>query len=156
MLLLLSPISTPKNPTRNNFEKLYKFSAQAKKYKELKKREDQIEDYLSKHGSLLSEEKEAKQIHEENIVKLLEAISTGLSRAKMLPSVTDFKDLKDDLDFKATEADRAKDTLDTLETDKTKLKSDFNKLEQLEAKINSEMVRINSLQCADVVFLRQL
>lgn len=117
-------------------------SDQAKKYKELKKREDQIEDYLSKHGSLLSEEKEAKQIHEENIVKLLEAISTGLSRAKMLPSVTDFKDLKDDLEFKATEADRAKDTLDTLETDKTKLKSDFNKLEQLEAKINSEMVEL--------------
>ena len=50
---------------------------QAKKYKELKKREEQIEDYLSKHDSLLGEEVETKGIHQENIVKLLEAISTG-------------------------------------------------------------------------------
>ena len=58
----------------------------------------------------------------------------------MLPSVRDYKELKDDLEFKATEADRAKDTLTTLETDKTKLRSDFQKLEQLETKINTEMV----------------
>lgn len=117
-------------------------SEQAKKYKELRKREDQIEDYLSKHDSLMSEEKEAKSIHEENIVKLLEATSTGLSRAKMLPSVRDFKELKDDLEFKATEADRAQDTLHTLESDKSKLRSDFQKLEQLETKINTEMVQL--------------
>ena len=69
----------------------------------------------------------------------------GLSRAKMLPSVRDFKELKEDLEFKATEADRAKDTMQTLETDKTKLKSDFQKLEQLEQKINNEMVRYQEL-----------
>ena len=181
------------------------FYVQAKKYKELRKREEQIEDYLAKHETLVAEEKEAKGIHEENVVKLLEATSTGfwyglhykykirtnwaipsfcvfvyhyfvwlflylkkqfylwhvagkgikcslsyifkhftlplgLSRAKMLPSVRDYKELKDDLEFKATEADRAKDTLTTLETDKTKLRSDFQKLEQLETKINTEMV----------------
>ena len=58
----------------------------------------------------------------------------------MLPSVRDYNELKEDLDFKATEADRAQETLQTLETDKTKLKNDFNKLEQLETKINTEMV----------------
>lgn len=58
----------------------------------------------------------------------------------MLPSVKDFKELKDDLEFKATEADRAKETLETLETDKGKLNKDFQKLEQLETKINTEMV----------------
>merc|ERR1712176_38137 len=109
---------------------------------ELRKREEQIEDYLSKHDTLMSEEKEAKGIHEENIVKLLEATSTGLSRAKMLPSVRDYKELKDDLEFKATEADRAQDTLQTLESDKAKLRSDFQKLEQLETKINTEMVQL--------------
>ena len=66
--------------------------------------------------------------------------SSGLSRAKMLPSVRDYKELKDDLEFKATEADRAQDTLQTLESDKSKLRSDFQKLEQLETKINTEMV----------------
>ena len=64
----------------------------------------------------------------------------GLSRAKLLPSVRDYNELKEDLEFKSSEAGRAQETLTTLETDKGKLKSDFNKLEQLEAKINSEMV----------------
>ena len=54
---------------------------QAKKYKELRKREEQIEDYLSKHDTLMTEEKEAKTIHEENIVKLLEATSTGFLKS---------------------------------------------------------------------------
>ena len=70
----------------------------------------------------------------------LQIFILGLSRAKMLPSVRDYKELKEDLEFKASEADRAKDTLQTLETDKGKLKSDFQKLEQLEQKINTEMV----------------
>ena len=68
------------------------------------------------------------------------SISSGLSRAKLLPSVRDYNELKEDLEFKASEAGRAQETLATLETDKEKLRSDFNKLEQLEAKINSEMV----------------
>ena len=67
-------------------------------------------------------------------------IPLGLSRAKMLPSVRDFKELKEDLEFKATEADRAQVTLENLTTDKEKLRQDFAKLEQLEQKINSEMV----------------
>lgn len=36
-----------------------------------------MEDYMSKHESMMVEEREAKTIHEENVVKLLEAISTG-------------------------------------------------------------------------------
>ena len=50
---------------------------QAKKYKELKKREEQMDDFLEKFEVLRAEEGESKKIHEENIVKLLEAISTG-------------------------------------------------------------------------------
>ena len=62
-------------------DKLIMVCLQAKKYKELRKREEQIEDYLSKHDTLMTEEKEAKTIHEENIVKLLEATSTGFLKS---------------------------------------------------------------------------
>lgn len=117
-------------------------SDQAKKYKELKKREEQIEEYLAKHDALLSEEKEKKGVYEGNIVKLLEAVSTGLSRAKLLPSQHDFKALKDDLEFKSTEAERATETLEALQGDRNKLQHDFEQLEALETKIRTEMIQL--------------
>eukprot|EP00116_Pleurobrachia_bachei_P011967 sb/3472229/ len=52
-------------------------SHEAKKYKELKKREDQMDDFLEKFEIHKMEEAESKKIHEENIVKLLETISTA-------------------------------------------------------------------------------
>ena len=66
---------------RWNITEIFSFNCdklwQAKKYKELKKREDQMDDFLEKFEIHKMEEGESKKIHEENIVKLLETISTG-------------------------------------------------------------------------------
>ncbi|XP_033636610.1 intraflagellar transport protein 74 homolog [Asterias rubens] len=109
------------------------------KYKELKKREETMTEFLDTFEETKAQESEHKSNLEENIVAILSHMSRNLSRTKHMPSPHELSRMQDDLNFKQTEMHKSEATASTLAGESTRLQLDFQKVEQLEAKINSEL-----------------
>ncbi|XP_078353476.1 intraflagellar transport protein 74 homolog [Oculina patagonica] len=109
------------------------------KYKELKKREETMDDFLETFEEVKANEQARKQQLENSIVNLLEHMSRGMVRTKHMPSPAELQRMKDDLNFKETEMHKSQSTAVSLGSEHTRLQMDLEKVEQLETKITSEL-----------------
>jgi len=113
------------------------------KYKELKKREETMQEFLDGfEENKRSEMDQCKQL-QSDVVTLLERISRALIQTKHMPNVEDFKQIKDDLSFKETEMVKSSETNKGLDSERRRLQMDLEKVNQLETKITTEL---NSLK----------
>nr|XP_015217918.1 PREDICTED: intraflagellar transport protein 74 homolog isoform X1 [Lepisosteus oculatus] len=111
------------------------------KYKELKKREENMDSFLETFDETKAQEVERKQQVEAIIVALLEHTSRNMNRMKQISSVTanELKNMQEDLSFKETEMHKSQNTAKGLSSESQRLQQDLQKVEQLESKINTEL-----------------
>ncbi|XP_006812262.1 intraflagellar transport protein 74 homolog [Saccoglossus kowalevskii] len=109
------------------------------KYKELKKREETMNEFLESFEETKSAEMERKTAIEGNILALLEHTSRSLGRTKHMPTPQELARMQEDLSFKENEMQKSQATASGLATESTRLHMDLQKVEQLETKINAEL-----------------
>ncbi|XP_077981097.1 intraflagellar transport protein 74 homolog [Glandiceps talaboti] len=114
------------------------------KYKELKKREETMNEFLDSFEETKSAEMERKVAIEGNIVALLEHLSRNLSRSKHMPTPQELARMQEDLSFKENEMQKSQATATGLASESTRLQMDLQKVEQLETKINAELDTLKS------------
>ncbi|XP_066194956.1 intraflagellar transport protein 74 homolog [Sylvia atricapilla] len=114
------------------------------KYKELKKREESMDNFLETSEDVKSQELERKAQIEANIVALLEHSSRNLNHMKQISSVTnqELKIMQEDLTFKSNEMQKSQSTAKNLITESQKLQMDLQKMELLEGKMVGELASL--------------
>ncbi|GFN79127.1 intraflagellar transport protein 74 homolog [Plakobranchus ocellatus] len=110
------------------------------KYKELKKREESMDEFLASF-----EENKADEIRkiaelEQGVVTLLENMSRNMGRFTHLPTPKELMSMKADLQFKEDERQKSESTTIGLAAEREKLQHDLQKMEQFEEKLNEELV----------------
>ncbi|XP_058026425.1 intraflagellar transport protein 74 homolog isoform X3 [Ahaetulla prasina] len=111
------------------------------KYKELKKREESMDNFLETFEETKNQELERKSEIEANIVALLEHSSRNVSRMKQISSVTnqELRIMQEDLTFKSSEMQKSQSTAKNLGTDSQRLQMDLQKMGLLEGKMVDEL-----------------
>uniref|UniRef100_A0A8C3NYF3 Intraflagellar transport 74 n=1 Tax=Cyanoderma ruficeps TaxID=181631 RepID=A0A8C3NYF3_9PASS len=114
------------------------------KYKELKKREESMDNFLETFEDVKNQELERKAEIEANIVALLEHSSRNLNHMKQISSVTnqELKIMQEDLTFKSNEMQKSQSTAKNLITESQKLQMDLQKMELLEGKMVGELASL--------------
>uniref|UniRef100_A0A8D0GY49 Intraflagellar transport 74 n=1 Tax=Sphenodon punctatus TaxID=8508 RepID=A0A8D0GY49_SPHPU len=114
------------------------------KYKELKKREESMDNFLETFEETKNQELERKAQIEANIVALLERSSRNVNRIKQISSVTnqELKIMQEDLTFKSNEMQKSQSTAKNLSTDSQRLRTDLQKMELLEGKMVDEQASL--------------
>ncbi|XP_066037557.1 intraflagellar transport protein 74 homolog [Chamaea fasciata] len=114
------------------------------KYKELKKREESMDNFLETFEDVKYQELERKAQIEANIVALLEHSSRNLNHMKQISSVTnqELKIMQEDLTFKSNEMQKSQSTAKNLITESQKLQMDLQKMELLEGKMVGELASL--------------
>ncbi|KAL9821469.1 intraflagellar transport protein 74 homolog isoform 1-T1 [Geothlypis trichas] len=114
------------------------------KYKELKKREESMDNFLVTFEDVKNQELERKAQIEANIVALLEHSSRNLNHMKQISSVTnqELKIMQEDLTFKSNEMQKSQSTAKNLITESQKLQLDLQKMELLEGKMVGELASL--------------
>ncbi|XP_059689632.1 intraflagellar transport protein 74 homolog isoform X1 [Gavia stellata] len=114
------------------------------KYKELKKREESMDNFLETFEEVKNQELERKAQIEANIVALLEHSSRNVNRMKQISSVTnqELKIMQEDLTFKSNEMQKSQSTAKNLITESQKLQMDLQKMELLEGKMVDELASL--------------
>ncbi|KAL7988646.1 hypothetical protein Chor_007565 [Crotalus horridus] len=114
------------------------------KYKELKKREESMDNFLESFEETKNQELERKAEIEANIVALLEHSSRNVSRMKQISSVTnqELKIMQEDLTFKSSEMQKSQSTAKNLGTDSQRLQMDLQKMGLLEGKMVDELTSL--------------
>uniref|UniRef100_A0A8D2NTP3 Intraflagellar transport 74 n=1 Tax=Zosterops lateralis melanops TaxID=1220523 RepID=A0A8D2NTP3_ZOSLA len=114
------------------------------KYKELKKREESMDNFLETFEDTKNQELERKAQIEANIVALLEHSSRNLNHMKQISSVTnqELKIMQEDLTFKSNEMQKSQSTAKNLITESQKLQMDLQKMELLEGKMVGELASL--------------
>nr|XP_019591827.1 PREDICTED: intraflagellar transport protein 74 homolog isoform X1 [Rhinolophus sinicus] len=110
------------------------------KYKELKKREENMDSFIETFEETKNQELERKAQLEASIVTLLEHSSRNINRMKQISSITnqELKIMQDDLNFKSTEMQKSQSTARNLTSDSQRLQLDLQKMELLESKMIEE------------------
>ncbi|XP_076699481.1 intraflagellar transport protein 74 homolog isoform X2 [Callospermophilus lateralis] len=116
------------------------------KYKELKKREENMDTFIETFEETKNQELERKAQIEANIVALLEHCSRNINRMKQISSITnqELKMMQDDLNFKSTEMQKSQSTARNLTSDSQRLQLDLQKMELLESKMTEEQQSLKS------------
>uniref|UniRef100_A0A8D1Z015 Intraflagellar transport 74 n=1 Tax=Sus scrofa TaxID=9823 RepID=A0A8D1Z015_PIG len=116
------------------------------KYKELKKREENMDTFMETFEETKNQELERKVQIEANIVALLEHSSRNINRMKQISSITnqELKMMQDDLNFKSTEMQKSQSTARNLTSDSQRLQLDLQKMELLESKMTEEQQSLKS------------
>ncbi|XP_042907610.1 intraflagellar transport protein 74 homolog [Parasteatoda tepidariorum] len=109
------------------------------KYRELKKREETMDSFLSTFDENQTTSIEKKIQLESTVVSLLEKLSRNIGHFHHIPSPQELALLKDDLQFKEGEMEKSRMTVMTLNNEQKKLAMDLTKIEQLETKIQQEL-----------------
>ncbi|XP_078461488.1 intraflagellar transport protein 74 homolog isoform X2 [Lampetra fluviatilis] len=111
------------------------------KYKELKKREESMDEFLSAFEENRRQEVERKAELEAAIVSLLESISRSMGRSKQISNVSaqELRTMQEDLTFKETEMKKSEVTAHGLSGESQRLQLDLEKVKQLETKIQAEL-----------------
>lgn len=109
------------------------------KYKELKKREETMDEFLQTFEDTKRQELEKIGVFEQNIVTVLNSMSGDLQASSHLPSSNEFGAMKDDLDLKQGEMEKSKLTASNLMQENQKLQDDLVNVENLEKKITEEL-----------------
>ncbi|NWS20946.1 IFT74 protein, partial [Pachyramphus minor] len=114
------------------------------KYKELKKSEESVDNFLETFEEVKNQEFERKAQIEANIVALLEHSSRNLNHMKQISSVTnqELKIMQEDLTFKSNEMQKSQSTAKNLVTESQKLQMDLQKMELLEGKMVGELASL--------------
>ncbi|KAK2514971.1 intraflagellar transport protein 74 homolog [Columba livia] len=114
------------------------------KYKELKKREESMDNFLETFEEVKNQELERKAQIEASIVALLEHSSRNVNRMKQISSVTnqELKIMQEDLTFKSSEMQKSQSTAKNLITESEKLQMDLQKMELLEGKMVDELASL--------------
>nr|XP_026652775.1 intraflagellar transport protein 74 homolog isoform X2 [Zonotrichia albicollis] len=114
------------------------------KYKELKKREESMDNFLATFEDVKNQELERKAQIEASIVALLEHSSRNLNHMKQISSVTnqELKIMQEDLTFKSNEMQKSQSTAKNLITESQKLQLDLQKMELLEGKMIGELASL--------------
>ncbi|XP_063279603.1 intraflagellar transport protein 74 homolog isoform X2 [Prinia subflava] len=114
------------------------------KYKELKKKEENMDNFLETFEDVKNQELERKAQIEANIVALLEHLSRNLNHMKQISSVTnqELKIMQEDLTFKSNEMQKSQSTAKNLITESQKLQMDLQKMELLEGKMVGELASL--------------
>ncbi|XP_053859502.1 intraflagellar transport protein 74 homolog isoform X1 [Vidua macroura] len=114
------------------------------KYKELKKREESMDNFLATFEDVKNQESEQKAQIEASIVALLEHLSRNLNHMKQISSVTnqELKIMQEDLTFKSNEMQKSQSTAKNLVTESQKLQLDLQKMELLEGKMVGELASL--------------
>lgn len=111
------------------------------KYKELQKREEEIDSYLNSFEENRCQEQQLIRDTQSSIVVLLEHSSRNISRLQQLSEVTaqELRSMQEDLSFKETEMQKSQSTAKGLSSESERLKQDLLKVEQLESKVSAEL-----------------
>lgn len=114
------------------------------KYKELKKREESMDNFLESFEETKNQELQRKVQLESNIVALLEHSSRNINRMKQISSVTnqELKIMQEDLTFKSNEMQKSQSTAKNLGTDSQRLRLDLQKMDLLEGKMGEELASL--------------
>ncbi|KAM9367577.1 intraflagellar transport protein 74 homolog [Phaethornis superciliosus] len=114
------------------------------KYKELKKKEEIIDNFLETFEEVKNQEVDRKTQTEANIVALLEHSSRNVNCMKQISSVTnqELKIMQEDLTFKSNEMQKSQSTAKNLVTESQKLQMDLQKMELLEGKMVDELASL--------------
>lgn len=110
------------------------------KYKELKKKEENMDNFIENFEETKNQELERKAQIEASIVALLEHCSRNINRMKQISSISnqELKMMQDDLNFKSTEMQKSQNTARNLTSDSQRLRLDLQKMELLESKMTEE------------------
>ncbi|XP_076056590.1 intraflagellar transport protein 74 homolog isoform X2 [Oratosquilla oratoria] len=115
-------------------------SERSQKYRELRKREETMEEFMETFEQAHAEEqKRLDDLGKTNVV-LLEKMSTNLAHFGHLPNMRDFHVMRDDLAFKEGELEKSKYTEEGLRQEHLNLQSNLQKIEALELKVQKELV----------------
>ncbi|XP_037795044.1 intraflagellar transport protein 74 homolog [Penaeus monodon] len=117
-------------------------SERSQKYRELRKREETMEQFLATFDKNKQDEVQRLDSLEKNNVALLEKLSRNLAHFNHLPSTRDFDIMQSDLAFKEGELEKSKYTEQGLKQEHLNLQSNLQKIEALELKIQKEMVEL--------------
>ncbi|XP_028827268.1 intraflagellar transport protein 74 homolog isoform X2 [Denticeps clupeoides] len=111
------------------------------RYKELKKKEENMDNFLETFDETKSQEVDRNQQIQSNIVALLEHSSRNMNRLKQISSITahELRSMQEDLSLKETEMHKSQSTTKGLSSESHRLQQDLQKVEQLESKITSEL-----------------
>uniref|UniRef100_A0A668B056 Intraflagellar transport 74 n=1 Tax=Myripristis murdjan TaxID=586833 RepID=A0A668B056_9TELE len=111
------------------------------KYKELKKREEEIDRFLESFEEVRAQEQEKMMQTQENIVSLLEHCSRNMARLRQVDMVTasELRSMQEVLVTKETEVVQSESTARGLTTESQRLQQDLDKVQQLEGKISGEL-----------------
>ncbi|KAL5491671.1 hypothetical protein EMCRGX_G017003 [Ephydatia muelleri] len=109
------------------------------KYKDLRKRESDINEFLGTFEESKKLEQERALNLESNIVAILAHISQSMKQSQHLPSVDQFETMQADLDFKKKEMEKSEATTQALETENIKLQMEVVKVQELDGKITKEL-----------------
>ncbi|EEB12154.1 conserved hypothetical protein [Pediculus humanus corporis] len=137
------PQKKKKKKKKKHFRDLEKSQTDRhKKFKELKKREETMEQFLSTFQDSEKEENDKIQDLENKIVETLERMSKNLTGVIKLPSRDEFYLMKENLTLKEEELRKSKLTVEELNIKREKLTNNMKKIENLEEKIQEETVSL--------------
>jgi len=114
-------------------------SEKNQKYRELKKREETMDEFLNQFNDTRDLEVSRLEDLENQIAATLETMSRNLSHVGQLPSSQAFSNMKEDLAFKEGEVEKSRNTLEGLDREHQQLSLNLEKIEALEEKIKTEM-----------------
>uniref|UniRef100_A0A8D0E863 Intraflagellar transport 74 n=1 Tax=Salvator merianae TaxID=96440 RepID=A0A8D0E863_SALMN len=114
------------------------------KYKELKKREESMDNFLESFEETKNQELDRKIQIEANIVALLERSSRNINHMKQISSVTnqELKMMQEDLTFKSSEMQKSQRTSKNLATESQRLQMDLQKMGLLQGKMTDELTSL--------------
>uniref|UniRef100_A0A665VM34 Intraflagellar transport 74 n=1 Tax=Echeneis naucrates TaxID=173247 RepID=A0A665VM34_ECHNA len=111
------------------------------KYKELKRKEEEIDRFLETFEESRAQEQEKMTVCQENIISLLEHCSRNMLRLRQIDTVTasELRNMQEVLVSKETEVVQSESTARGLTSESQRLQQDLEKVQQLEGKITSEL-----------------
>merc|ERR1719376_775758 len=113
-------------------------SEQTSKFRELQKRDKLIEQFMTSFPEMEKKEVTTIEQLQETIQVLLAQSSKLINAGHNLPSRNELKALKNDLEFKEGELQKAETTNQSLQVESTQLEEDLQKVEDLHEMITKE------------------
>ncbi|CAD5122516.1 DgyrCDS10939 [Dimorphilus gyrociliatus] len=116
--------------------------AKSQKYRELKKREETMNEFLSSFEDTKQQEFDRIGMLEQNVVTILNSMSGDMQAVGHVPSTQELTAMREDLGLKEDEMKKSKTTASSLAMESQKLQEDLEKVETLEHKITSELANL--------------
>ncbi|KAF2361531.1 hypothetical protein FHG87_007710 [Trinorchestia longiramus] len=117
-------------------------SERSQKYRELRKREETMQQFMEGFEQSRVEETQRLDQLEDANVELLGKLSRDLLHFGRLPNVSEYDTLKSDLAFKEGELEKSRYTVQSLGQEHHNLQANLQKIEALETKVKKELVDI--------------